>query len=77
VLRENKKEITMKRLVVGMLRFYKKHLSRGEYCRFVPSCSEYTREAVEKYGVIRGLWWGVKRVARCNRWSKGGVDLLK
>ena len=67
----------MKKLVVGMLGFYKKYLSRGEHCRFVPSCSVYTIEAVEKCGVIKGLWRGIKRVVRCNRWSKGGVDLLK
>ena len=67
----------MKKLVVGILKFYKKYLSKGDHCRFVPSCSEYTRRAVEKHGVIKGLWWGVKRILRCNRWSKGGVDLLK
>ena len=64
----------MKRVVVGILGFYKKYLSRGEHCRFVPSCSVYTRQAVEKYGVIKGLWKGIKRVVRCNRWSKGGED---
>lgn len=67
----------IKKLVISVLRFYKKYVSRGYCCRFVPSCSEYTAQAVEKHGVIKGLWMGVKRVVRCNRWSKGGVDLLK
>ena len=67
----------IKKIVLMTLRFYKKYLSRGDRCRFVPSCSEYTREAVEKYGVVKGLWKGAKRVARCNKWNKSGVDLLK
>jgi len=68
-------ETVMRKMVGGVLRFYKRYLSRGYHCRFVPSCSEYMRGAVEKYGVVRGLWRGVKRVVRCNRWNKGGVDL--
>jgi len=64
----------MKKIIIGILRFYKKYMSRGEHCRFVPSCSVYTALAVEKYGVMRGLWKGIKRIARCNRWSEGGVD---
>jgi putative membrane protein insertion efficiency factor len=43
----------------------------------IPTCSEYTYEAVEKYGTVKGLWMGVKRVIRCNPWSKGGVDLVE
>ena len=57
--------------------FYKKYISIGYHCRFVPSCSEYTYEAVEKYGVIKGLKLGVFRIIRCNPWNKGGIDLLK
>jgi putative membrane protein insertion efficiency factor len=62
----------MKLLVV-----YKKYFSKGYSCRFVPSCSEYTYLAVDKYGVIKGLGLGLWRVLRCNPWNKGGVDLLK
>ena len=43
----------------------------------MPSCSEYMMEAVEKYGVTRGGWMGLKRLLRCNRWSKGGEDLVE
>lgn len=67
----------MKRLVLKCLVWYKKYLSRGYSCRFVPSCSEYTYEAVERYGVIKGLYLGFKRIMRCNPWGKGGIDLLK
>ena len=67
----------MKIIVLKILVFYKRYISRGNNCRFVPSCSEYTYEAVEKYGVLRGLFLGFKRVLRCNRFSKGGIDLVE
>lgn len=44
------------------------------YCKFHPTCSQYTYEAVEKLGIIRGLWLGGLRVLRCNPWSRGGHD---
>lgn len=43
-------------------------------CRFTPTCSEYTYEAVEKYGVGKGLWLGLKRIIRCHPWSRGGYE---
>lgn len=67
----------MKRIILKMLVFYKKYISKGEHCRFIPTCSEYTYEAVQKYGVIKGLWLGVKRVSRCRPGGGSGVDLLK
>ena len=66
-----------KKIILKYLVFYKKYISRGNYCRFIPSCSEYTYQAVEKYGVFKGLFLGMKRVLRCNPFNKGGVDLLK
>lgn len=66
-----------KKIVLRILVFYKKYISNGEYCRFVPTCSEYTYEAVKKYGVIKGLWLGIKRVSRCRPGGGSGVDLLK
>lgn len=67
----------MKKIVLRILVFYKKYISQGDRCRFVPSCSEYTYGAVKKYGVLKGLWLGFKRVLRCNRFSKGGIDLIE
>jgi uncharacterized protein len=67
----------LKKLVLKLLIWYKKYISRGEHCRFVPTCSEYTYQAVEKYGVIKGLGLGFKRVLRCRPGSKGGIDLLQ
>ncbi|MBX3071145.1 MAG: membrane protein insertion efficiency factor YidD [Thermomicrobiales bacterium] len=43
-------------------------------CRFYPTCSEYGYEAIAKYGVIKGGWLTIKRVARCNPFCKGGYD---
>lgn len=43
-------------------------------CRFYPSCSTYTKEAIQKYGVIKGIWRGIKRLARCHPWGDSGYD---
>jgi putative membrane protein insertion efficiency factor len=67
----------VKKAVLKILVFYKKYISRGNNCRFVPSCSEYTYEAVNKYGVLKGLFLGFKRILKCNRFSKGGIDLVE
>lgn len=64
----------IKTIILKILVWYKKYVSRGHNCRFVPSCSEYTYEGVKKYGVVRGLWKGAKRVLRCNPLFKGGLD---
>jgi len=67
----------MKKAVLKLLVFYKKYISNGNNCRFVPSCSEYVYEAVNRYGVVKGLFLGIKRVLKCHPWSKGGVDLVE
>ena len=45
-------------------------------CRFYPTCSEYTRQAIEKYGFWKGCWLGVKRISKCHPWHEGGYDPL-
>lgn len=70
----------MKKLVLKAIRFYQKYLSplKGSgCCIYNPTCSEYTRQAVEKYGVIKGLAKGAWRILRCNPFAKGGDDPLK
>ena len=69
----------MKFLVLKFLQLYKMFLSPflPPSCRFTPTCSEYAREAVEKYGAMRGTWLGAKRILRCQPFSKGGYDPIK
>ena len=58
----------MKRILIGLIRFYQKAISpmRPPCCRFIPTCSAYAVEAVEKYGAWKGGWRALRRVLRCN-----------
>jgi putative membrane protein insertion efficiency factor len=69
----------MRKLIVGVLRFYKLTVSPmlPSACRYYPSCSDYMRQAVEKYGPARGVWMGVKRIARCHPFHQGGLDPVR
>lgn len=61
---------------VAILLVYRKLISPiyGDVCRYYPSCSRYTLEAIQQWGVIRGIGLGAWRILRCNPWSSGGVD---
>lgn len=64
------------RAMIAAIRFYRKGISplKPPVCRFTPTCSAYGLEAVERYGAARGAWLLVKRLARCQPFSKGGYD---
>ena len=66
----------MKALLLLLLRGYKRHVSPllPPACRFLPTCSEYAMEAVDRYGALRGGWLAIKRLLRCNPFCKGGYD---
>ncbi len=66
----------MTRVVLLAIRGYQHTLSHilGGGCRFYPSCSQYTYEAVERYGWLRGAWLGARRISRCHPFAKGGYD---
>jgi len=67
----------VKNLILKLIKFYQYFISPnfGKNCRFYPSCSEYSFQAIEKYGLIKGIWLAVKRILRCQPWAPGGVDL--
>ncbi|WP_414636991.1 membrane protein insertion efficiency factor YidD [Arenimonas sp.] len=66
----------MKKPVILLLRGYKLAISPllGQRCRFYPSCSEYTMQAIDRFGVLRGGWLGARRIGRCHPLNPGGVD---
>lgn len=66
----------MKHLLLALIRFYQYAISPllGRRCRFFPSCSEYTVEAIQKHGAIAGLKLGLRRISRCHPWHPGGYD---
>jgi len=66
----------MRQIAVGALRFYKRFISPilPPMCRFEPTCSMYMMQAIEKYGVTRGVWLGVRRLSRCHVFNPGGWD---
>jgi putative membrane protein insertion efficiency factor len=69
----------MRKAVIATLRFYKRFLSPllPSACRFEPTCSEYMLEAVEKYGVARGISLGLRRLLRCHPFHQGGFDPVR
>ena len=63
-----------KKVGLFLIRCYQRFPVRLATCKFTPSCSEYTFEAISRFGLARGTWMGMKRIARCNPWNKGGFD---
>ena len=66
----------MKRFLLALIRFYRRSISplRKPCCRYIPTCSEYALEAVEKYGPWKGSWLALRRFLRCHPFHKGGYD---
>ena len=73
----------MKKILVFLIEKYQKHISsflesKGIKCKFYPTCSEYTKQAIQKYGAFKGSYLGMKRILKCNPFSKkGGYDPVK
>lgn len=68
----------MSRLLITLIKAYQYIISPiiGPSCRFTPTCSQYTVEAIQKYGIFKGCWMGAKRISRCHPWNEGGYDPL-
>ena len=66
----------MKIIAMGMIRIYQMTISRvmPSSCRFLPTCSQYTYEAIEKYGLFKGVWLGCRRISHCHPFHPGGYD---
>jgi hypothetical protein len=77
----------MKYLVLLLIKIYQKTLSLDHgllgkiipisACRYQPTCSQYGYQSIEKYGILKGGWLAIKRVARCNPWGGSGHDPVK
>lgn len=68
----------MKKIALFLIRSYQILLSPvlGRSCRFYPTCSDYTYQAIKKYGFLKGIFMGSKRLLKCHPFHPGGVDLL-
>ena len=63
-------------LLLGLIRLYQLTLSPwlGRQCRYEPTCSKYATEAIERFGVRRGVWLAARRLGRCHPWGRSGYD---
>jgi len=68
----------MKYILIAIIKFYKWIISPffPPSCRFYPTCSEYSLEAIRRYGAFRGGWLSIKRISKCHPFHPGGVDLV-
>lgn len=69
----------MKKIIIKIIKIYQRTISKifsekGIHCKYYPTCSEYTIQAIEKFGCVKGGYYGAKRIIRCNPFSKGGYD---
>ena len=68
----------LKKFAIFLIKIYQKFSAlTPSVCRFYPTCSEYTKQAIEKYGIIKGIWLGIKRISKCHPLNPGGYDPLK
>jgi uncharacterized protein len=74
----------VKKILLLLIKLYQKTLSRDtgwlsyvyseRACRYFPTCSQYTYEAIDRFGIFKGGWMGLKRILRCHPWAEGGLD---
>jgi putative membrane protein insertion efficiency factor len=76
-----------KKIILKLIKLYQHTLSPDHSwlrffritgtCKFYPTCSDYTYQGIEKYGILKGTWLGIKRIFRCHPFSSGGIDEIK
>ncbi|MGM0420030.1 MAG: membrane protein insertion efficiency factor YidD [Bacillota bacterium] len=68
-----------KKILLKLIKFYQRSISPflPKSCRFYPTCSSYTAQAIEKYGALKGTWLGIKRILRCHPFNPGGYDPIE
>lgn len=68
----------IKNFIIKLIRCYQRMpISSHSNCKFIPTCSEYAIEALEYHGLFKGLFYSIKRILKCNPFSKGGIDPVK
>jgi len=69
----------MRKIFIKIINFYQKNsrVFKKSSCVFYPSCSEYSKQAIKKYGIFKGIYLGIKRIIKCHPWQKNQIDLLK
>ncbi|WP_244834155.1 membrane protein insertion efficiency factor YidD [Clostridium sp. BJN0001] len=69
----------MKKILLSLIKLYRRNISPSKQpcCRFVPTCSQYALDAIEKYGALKGGFMAIYRILRCNPLCKGGYDPVK
>ncbi len=68
----------MKKITIWLINVYQKiPMKSHNSCVFIPTCSEYTKEAISKYGIFKGIFLGIKRIMKCHPWQKNQYDPLK
>ena len=69
----------LSKLLIYLVRFYQKYISplKGPTCRFYPTCSQYSIEAIKKYGALKGIYLTMRRLLKCHPFHTGGYDPLK
>ena len=69
----------LSKLLIYLVRFYQKYISplKGQTCRFYPTCSQYSIQAIIKYGALKGIYLTIRRLLKCHPFHSGGYDPLK